>query len=427
MEPTESVRELRDEILAQGDISREEPELLWARSWLSTGSEPWHIVRRATATANVLGGITPEIGAHDLLLGRFSSRSLTPKEHAELEHWRGDARRGVPPVYGQRAHMAIDYEALLSLGLCGLSRRIQCYRSRLDPIQPGEMERDAFYRACLIALGGLETLSLRYAAEAGRQARLLADQARRAELTELSAICRWVPEHPARTFHEALQSVHFVTFCLCASQQMLLFQLGRPDRYLIELYRRDIEAGRLTADKAQQLVDHLCLMLSTYTPRGLAVGFMIGGKDASGADVSNELTGLLLESIAHTRLSYPGIGLCWNDGTPEDIKNRACELLVDGLTHPAIFGDEAITRAMGVAGLASPEACLYTHSTCVELTPVASSNVYVASPYINLVQLLHDIIGVPSLGDADEASPSPVVGGGALVTGWDGNDDDLST
>jgi len=40
---------------------------------------------------------------------------------------------------------------------------------------------------------------------------------------------------------------------------------------------------------------------------------------------------------------------------------------------------------------------LYQHSTCVELSPVGSSNVYVASPYHNLTQMLLDLLGVPQL------------------------------
>ena len=104
-----------------------------------------------------------------------------------------------------------------------------------------------------------------------------------------------MPEFPARDFCEALQAVHFVTFCLCAGQQMLLFQLGRPDRYLLPLYRRDLAAGRITPDEALEWIDCLALMLSEYTPRGLAVGWMVGGRDASGADVCNELTDLFLQ------------------------------------------------------------------------------------------------------------------------------------
>ena len=63
-------------------------------------------------------------------------------------------------------------------------------------------------------------------------------------------MCRRVPEYPARTLREALQAAHFVTFCLCAGQRMLLFQLGRPDRYLLPYYRRDLAAGRITPEAA---------------------------------------------------------------------------------------------------------------------------------------------------------------------------------
>ncbi len=414
MEPTPRIRRLRARALAQQEFGSKEPELLWARSWLASSSEPWHIVRRGRAIAEVLRGLTPYIGEDELLVGNFSPRPLTPEEEAELEHWRTDVSRAASPVYGQRAHMAIDYEKLLRLGLKGLREQIENYRSRLELTRPEDLERDAFYRACLLTLDGLRDLAYKYADEAERLARLCPDPGRKAELQKIAAICRRVPEEPAETFYEALQAVHFVTFALCAGQQMLLFQLGRPDRYLWPYYRRDLEAGRITPEQAQELIDCLCLMLCLYTPRGLAVGFMIGGRDGTGRDVSNDLTRLFLESIPHTRLSYPGIGLCWNEDTPSEITERACELLAQGLTHPAIFNDEAITQGMLAAGLPPDEACLYQHSTCVELTPIASSNVYVASPYINLLQLLHDLIGVAPIEEGTGRPREVPAGGGAL-------------
>ena len=80
--------------------------------------------------------------------------------------------------------------------------------------------------------------------------------------------------------------------------------------------RVGVAAGRITPDEALEWIDCLAIMLSEYTPRGLAVGWMVGGRDASCADVCNELTALCLRSIGHTRLSYPGIGLCWTPDTP---------------------------------------------------------------------------------------------------------------
>ena len=414
MEPMPRIGRLRQSIMDQGEITRDEPELLWARSWVKSAHEPWNIVRRGRAIADVLRGMTPEICPDELLVGRFSSRSLTSEEEAELVHWREVTSRAASRVSGQRAHMAIDYEKLLRLGLRGIREQIQEYRSRLYLTRPDDMEHDAFYRACLMALDALHDFSCNYAEHAQKLARATVEPARRAELEEIAAICRRVPEEPARTFREALQAIHFVTFSLCAAQRMLLFQLGRPDRYLLPFYLRDKAAGLLTDQDAQELIDCLCLMLNAYTPRGLAVGFMIGGRDGRGMDVSNELTRIMLESISHTRLAYPGIGLCWNEDTPTDILERACELLAQGLTHPAIFNDETISRGMLAAGLPPSEACLYMHSTCVEITPISSSNVYVASPYVNLVQLLHDLLDIPSLQD-DAQNPQGLTGGGAIM------------
>ena len=385
-----------------------EPQLLQGRAWLATAGEPWTVVRRARVTAAILTGLTPIIDDGELLAGKFCRRALTPDETAELASFKSAAEPAMAPVLGQRAHMAIDIEKLLRLGIRELQRSIEGYRARLDPARPEDLEQDAFYRACLIALDGVCVYAQRYAELAAGLASAEPDPTRRAELENLAAVCRRVPEYPARTFHEAVQAVHFVTFCLCAGQRMLLFQLGRPDRYLLPFYRRDLAAGRLTPADAQELIDCLGIMLSEYTPRGLAVGWMLGGRDASGMDVCNELTALFLDSIDHVRLSYPAVGLCWTPDTPRPIMAQVSRLLAAGLTHPALFNDDVITAGLMEAGLPPAEACLYQHSTCVEITPIASSNVYVASPYINLVQLLHDTLGLPPTAPASAPVGEPL-------------------
>ena len=417
-EPTDRIGRLREHALARMEIKRLEPELLWARSWLASSGEPWTIVRRGRVTADVLNGMTPVIDPEELIVGKFCPRDLTSEEQEELERWGqyGEPARGKD--WGQRSHMAIDFEKLLRLGTDGIREQITFYRSRLDMTRPEDQEKDAFYRACLLTLDAMIGYSFRHAELAEERATREEDQARREELREIASVCRRVPAAPARTFREAVQCAHFVTFCLCAAQKMLLFQLGRPDRYLLPFYRRDVAAGILTPEAAQELIDCLGLMLCEYTPRGLAVGFMIGGRDSTGADVSNELTELFLQSIPHTRLSYPGIGLCWNPDTPRPLLEKSARLLSGGLSHPAIFNDEVITAGMLRAGLPPGEACLYQNSTCVEITPIASSNVYVASPYINLLQLLHDLLGVPPLEGDAEVQPRTYASFDALMSAY---------
>jgi formate C-acetyltransferase len=67
-----------------------------------------------------------------------------------------------------------------------------------------------------------------------------------------------------------------------------------------------------------------------------------------------------------------------------------------------------ISEGLMALGLPRAEACEYIHSTCVEITPIASSNVWVASPYFNLVQLLHDLLGVPPIGKPEWQPIAPV-------------------
>lgn len=216
------IERLRAQFLQQGPVASREPELLWARSWLASANEPWNIIRRGEATAASLRGLTPEIGEDELLVGKFPSRLFTADEEAELAHWRKDSIRATSPVLGQKSHMAIDYETLLRQGLCGIRRQIGIDRERLDLNLAGDLEKDAFYRSCLIALDGLRDLSIHYAELAeSLAAHAPADRAK--ELLEIASVCRKVPEMPASSFHEALQAVHLVTFALCAGQQVLLF------------------------------------------------------------------------------------------------------------------------------------------------------------------------------------------------------------
>jgi pyruvate-formate lyase len=408
-QPTVRVQRLRAHVLDLASPgAAPELALLSARAWAESAGEPWTVVRRARETAAILRGITPVIDPGELLVGKYCDRPLTADEREELAHYREWADPARPPVLGQRAHMAIDYDKLLQLGADGVRQQIEAYRERLDLARPADVEQDAFYRACTIALDALLACAGRYADLAEAQAEDEPDPQRGEELREIARACRRVPAFPARTFREAMQAIHFVTFCLCAGQRMHLFQLGRPDRYLLPYYRRDLAEGRTTPEEALELIDCLALLLSEYTPRSLAVGWMLGGRDAAGSDVCNELTALFLRSIGHVRLAYPCVGLCWTPDTPPEIRSLAAGLMAEGLGNPAMFNDEVITSGMIGAGLPPAEACLYQHSTCVEITPIASSNVYVASPYINLLQCLHDVLGVPGVGPSAIAADMPL-------------------
>ena len=117
---------------------------------------------------------------------------------------------------------------------------------------------------------------------------------------------------------------------------------------------------------------------------------MVGGRDEKGDIVANELTEMLMQVIDDIKLVYPSVGLCYTKDTPEYFLQKACKILSHGRSHPAIFNDDVITQGLIGYGVPEKEAHSYIHSTCVEITPIASSNVWVASPYTNMAQLLLD-------------------------------------
>lgn len=369
-------------------VRSEEGSLLYLRAWLQNQQASSKIVRRALAKAAMLAGSTPVIWPGELVVGKPCYRPLTPEEAEELALYNRYSVPAMDPHFGQDAHMAIDYEKLLRLGLDGIAAQIERYRAALDPLRPEDLEKDEFYRACLLSLDGVRQYAGRYAAYARAQAAAEPDPVRRAELEAIADNLAVVPAKPAGGFRQAVQSIHFVTVCLEG-----LYQLGRPDRYLYPYYLADRAAGVLTDRDALEWLDCLCLKYNEYIPKSLAAGFMICGRDKDGRDVTNELSRLFLETIDHVRLSYPGVSVCWNEDTPPDILRRACELLGCGYSHPPIFNDDVILRGLRSYGVPADEACAYVQSTCVEITVCNSSTVWVASPYINLTAPLLDILG----------------------------------
>ena len=391
LEPTDRILALREQTLESPMMTLTprgwgpRRDLLLCEGWMAAAGQPTTRLRRAGSRAYRLNHEPVVISDHEIIVGCPDLSPLTAEEQLRMAALDG-ARGAVPPARGIYDHMALDYEKLIRVGVAGLIGEIRQRQLGLNPELPENIAKDEFYSGCLLELEALLRLARRYVEQARARAET-APPGRAAELREIADILTRVPAGPAATFREALQSIHFYTFMLWGD-----YQLGRPDQFLIDLYRADIAAGRLTPESALELIDCFCLLYSAYHPRGSAVGFMVGGRDRAGRPVHNELTFLFLQSIAHTRLAYPSIGLCVHGETPDDLLELAIDMLANGYSHPAIFNDDAITRGLMDLGLPEPDARPYVHSSCVEITPCGQSGCWVFSPVINTPGLLVEVM-----------------------------------
>lgn len=388
--PTDRVVRLRERALHREVRYPAVKTIIEAEAWLETMNEPRWLIRRAHRVAAVLERLPIEIGPDELLVGRPCMDPI-PEEEERLT-WAQEVLKAVPPwPGGDTGHFAADHPKLLRLGIGGLKAEIEEYRSPLGD-SAADREKETFYEACTIALNGMTRFIERHAERTEALIAREEDPVRREELRRIAEVCRQVATGPARTFHEAIQLMHFAIVALWFGEGHTLNVAGRMDRVLFPYYKADLEAGRITPEEAQELIDCFYILINEYTPRSLAVSVMVGGRDGEGRDATNDVSYLCVQAVDDVRLVYPTVGICWHRGIPEDLMRLGCEVIAQGLGSPAVFNDEVIAEGLMAYGVSREDAVSYINSTCVEITPIATSNVWVASPYYNCPGTLLEVL-----------------------------------
>ncbi|MBE0695569.1 MAG: pyruvate formate lyase family protein, partial [Anaerolineaceae bacterium] len=361
-----------------------DPRLV-ARSWKNTEDISSWAIRRGMLTHDLLAWTELALDDLELLVGRLAPDC--PEWKAERETAREYLSIHAPHIYtpGQSGHCQLDLSRLLAVGVGQLGKEIEQAARGFEGAQQETLQ------AFLIALTGLQRMA-ENAAEAAQQAGTSAQGSRRAELVEMAAACRHIAFAPPATFREALQLAYLAILGCQVADRAWLVSPGHLDRILWPFYQADLAAGRITPEMALLLIEGLYVLLNENIPDGLAVSVMVGGRDEQGRDLTNPLSYLCLEALRRTKLVYPTVGICWHPGTPDDLVALAIDLIAQGCPNPAFFGDETIQRGLQLYGVPPQESWNYVNSTCVEITPVGSSNVWVASPYYSTCKILVDEI-----------------------------------
>ncbi len=193
-------------------------------------------------------------------------------------------------------HQCVDYQTVVHEGLKSIDRRAEKYLSdKRNGNGPLDSDQAAFYQSVRLTIAGIRRMASNLAEEAERLARLPGTAAeRKDELMESAAACRRVPYEPARTFLEGLQACWLVHIALNLEDFEQGLSFGRLDRILYPLYRGDIDSGRLTRERAVEILASFCLKtcetIPVYSERidqffsgnGVAQAITVGGTDAQG-------------------------------------------------------------------------------------------------------------------------------------------------
>lgn len=275
------------------------------------------------------------------------------------------------------AHIVVNYGRMLAEGLKGYEERTLQMKAALDLTAPESVDKYVFYKAVLIVIRAVRDFALRYANLAASLAEGQTGK-RREELLEISRICARVPYEPARSFKEAVQAVWFIQLILQIESNGHSLSYGRFDQYMFPYYKRDIDEGRLDPQEALELLT--CLWIKTLTinkVRSQAHTFSsagspmyqnvtIGGQTADKRDAVNELSFLVLKSVAQTRLTQPNLTVRYHEHINKAFFDQCIEVMKLGFGMPALNNDEIIIPSFIKWGVKEEDAYNYSAVGCVE-------------------------------------------------------------
>lgn len=275
------------------------------------------------------------------------------------------------------AHLAVEYEKVLKVGLKGYEERTRRLKENLDLCQPDSIDKYHFYRAVLIVIEAVRHFADRFSVLAKEKAEKETGS-RKEELLEISRICHKVPYEPAETFQEAIQSVWFIQLILQIESNGHSLSYGRFDQYMYPYLKHDLDQHILTEDQAVELLDNLWIktltvnkvrsQAHTFSSAGSPMyqNVTIGGQTTDHKDACNKLSFLVLKSIAQTRLPQPNLTVRYHKNLNQDFFDEAIEVMKLGTGMPAFNNDEVIIPSFIEKGVKEEDAYNYSAIGCVE-------------------------------------------------------------
>ena len=224
--------------------------------------------------------------------------------------------------------------------------------SELDIEDANHFDKQMFYNSLIIASDAAKVLADRYSQEALRLAEKEKNPERKAELENIAEVCARVPYETPRTLQEAIQAVWFTQIMLYTEENTAAYTIDRLDQYLYPFYKADVEAGRITKEKAQELLECLWIKMAEiiyaiseassvyYSGYKPFHGLTVGGINKDGSSAVNDISYMALQATMDTRMHIPTINVRVSENTPDDFMMKICELVEIGTGQPAIYFEE---------------------------------------------------------------------------------------
>lgn len=314
-----------------------------------------------------------------------------------------EATNHLVPIYGKGSvsHTTIGFGDVLKTGYKGLRKQIRDRLARGVDAKGADLLNAMI--VCLDAAGHWHTRYLTRLNEVINTS----EGEERANYERVLASLRNVPENPPTSFAEAVQSLWsmYAFQRLCGNWS----GIGRIDEMLGPYLKRDLANGKISLDEARELLAHFWIKgtewigANPYAGSGDAQFYqniVLGGVDATGEEVTNEVTYLVLDVVEELHISDFPIAVRLNKNSPKKLLQRMAEVQRHGGGIVAMYNEDVVIPALVKFGYALEEARCFANDGCWEALIPGKTN-FIYSPFDTLLLLQNAL----AMDDATRAVP----------------------
>ena len=295
----------------------------------------------------------------------------------------------------------VDYKMVVEKGLEDVLTRIQEKKDSIDILDPDALKQLHFLEAAKLGNEAVLNYSNRLADKCEEEAGKTDDSEYKKELMELAEICRFVPFHPARTFQEAVQSIFMVLLAVHMESNGHAISLGRFDQYVYPLYKKDIEEGRITKEKALEIIECFFIKcnelnkLRSWPDTEFFMGYQmfinlaICGQTVEGKDATNDISRMCIQACRELKLITPSVSVKCFDGTTDEVLMDALEATIEhkgGM--PAFYNDKAFIKILREMGVAEEDLVDWCPDGCIEASIPGKWDFAAKGPWLSIEKVL---------------------------------------